>query len=331
MTVRKSSLARIALMGLVMLAPLASKSGKGGAVAVKGTPALWRDPAGAKDLYYGVGSKDREPRAPFQFVKEDLEGSNPKFVVKDADGVKWKIKLGQEARAETTASRIVWAAGYFANEDYLVPEIQVNGMPTKVKRHKMIEPGGVMRNVRFKREEKSEEKVGTWKWKDNPFRDTREWNGLRVMMALVNNWDVKDVNNAIYKKDGQLIYVVSDIGATFGAASRVWPHKYAKDNLEAYSKSCFVKRETANLVDFCSPGRPSWHHWVDPKEAFKRLRLEWIGHDIPRGDARWMGGVLSRLTSDQIRDAFRAGGYSKEEIEGFTRVVNARIGELNEM
>ncbi len=34
--------------------------------------------------------------------------------------------------------------------------------------------------------------------RDDPFEDTREWNGLRVMMALMNNWDLKDENNAIY-------------------------------------------------------------------------------------------------------------------------------------
>ena len=52
------------------------------------------------------------------FVDEDLKGSNPKFVVRDAAGVKWKIKLGTEARPETAATRLVWAVGYSADEDY---------------------------------------------------------------------------------------------------------------------------------------------------------------------------------------------------------------------
>ena len=53
-----------------------------------------------------------------------------------------------------------------------------------------------MHNARLKRYLEGEEKNGTWKWKDNPFTGTREFNGLRVMMALINNWDLKDVNNS---------------------------------------------------------------------------------------------------------------------------------------
>ena len=68
----------------------------------------------------GEGGKAHEPHQPFQFEKEDLDGSNPKFVVRDRDGVKWKVKLGLEARPETIATRLVWAAGYYVTEDYFV-------------------------------------------------------------------------------------------------------------------------------------------------------------------------------------------------------------------
>jgi hypothetical protein len=42
------------------------------------------------------------PRGTFTFVKVDLKGTSPK---KDQNEVKWKIKLGAEARPETVASR----------------------------------------------------------------------------------------------------------------------------------------------------------------------------------------------------------------------------------
>src|SRR5579859_1311365 len=72
---------------------------------------LWREPKNiaSENLLYGVGSKEREPKGPFTFVKEDLEGTNPKYDVRDENGVKWKVKLGAEARPETVASRFVWA------------------------------------------------------------------------------------------------------------------------------------------------------------------------------------------------------------------------------
>ena len=52
----------------------------------------------------------------------------------------------------------------------------------------------------FERKPDGEEKVGIWRWKDNPFTGRREFNGLRVMMAVMNNWDLKDVNNAVYSR-----------------------------------------------------------------------------------------------------------------------------------
>ncbi len=329
MSVRKGAI-RISVLALVALIPLAgSKPGK--ATVAKGTPVLWRDPGTNLDLYYGAGSRDREPHGPFTFIKEDTGGSSPKYTVSDSRGVKWKIKLGLESRAETAASRLVWAAGFFANEDYLVPELRVEGLPAHLKRHKLIEPGGVMRNARFKRESTDEENVGRWKWGDNPFRATREWYGLRAVMALLNNWDVKDENNAIYRKGEELIYMVSDVGATFGASGRSWPASRSKDNLKIYRASRLICADHDTLIDFCAPSRPSIAHLVDPLEYHRRLKLRWIGRDIPRTDAKWIGAVLSRLSSRQIRDAFRAAGYSPAEIEGFTGAVEQRIAALADL
>jgi hypothetical protein len=63
----------------------------------------------------------------------------------------------------------------------------------------------------------------------------------------------------------------------------------------------------------------------------KYVGMEWIGKNIPRSDARWIGQLLAQLSPDQIRDAFRAAGYTPEETEGFTEAVLARISELNDL
>ena len=81
-------------------------------------------------------------------------------------------------------------------------------------------------------------------------------------------------------------------------------------------------------MDFGTPAFPSPLFIFDPVEFFPRTRLRWIGHHIPRADARWMGGLLSQLSASQIRDAFRAGGYSAGEIEGFAVIVESRIAAL---
>ena len=136
-------------------------------------------------MLYGPGGKEHQPTGTLTFVKEDMEGTNPKFIVRGEDGVKWKLKLGSEAKPETVASRLLWAAGYFASEDYFLAKVQVKNMPAHPHRgQKWIEPDGTMRDVRLKRYLAGEKKIGTWEWRNNPFTGAREFNGLRVLMAL---------------------------------------------------------------------------------------------------------------------------------------------------
>ncbi|MGA3041256.1 MAG: hypothetical protein ABSF54_10770 [Bryobacteraceae bacterium] len=300
--------------------------------ATGGSAVFWSDPTdwAARDLFYGPGGKAHEPHGPFTFEKEDLNGTNPKFVVRDAGGVKWKVKLGMEARPETAVTRLAWAVGYYVNEDYFVRDMRIADMPAHLHRgQKLVGPGGEVHNVRLKRED--EKKIGIWQWDKVEFAGSREWNGLRVLMALVNNWDLKDENNAIYGDGSQRIYMVSDLGASFGSASRTWPRDRAKDNLDSYSRSTFIRRIGPDTVDFQVPGRPTFLYLVDPKSYFMRVHLEHLGRNVPRADAKWLGQLLARVSAVQIHDAFRAAGYSPEEIQAFTRLLEDRITALTDL
>jgi hypothetical protein len=59
--------------------------------------------------------------------------------------------------------------------------------------------------------------------------------------------------------------------------------------------------------------------------------MGWVGKHIPRADAKWIGSLLSQLTPDQIHDAFRAAGYSSDQIDAYSQAVLARIKELNDL
>ena len=310
-----------------------------GEITADRAPLLWRSPSdiAARNLFYGPGGEDHQPHSTFTFIKEDLDGTNPKFVVRDEHGVKWKVKLGDEARPETTASRLVWAAGYFTNENYFVPVLHVTGMPAHLHRgQKLIAPDGSIPNVRLKRYLDGEKKIGNWRWRDDPIGGTREHNGLRVVMALINNWDLTDENNAIYEEHGasgavERIYMVSDLGSSFGTPGLVWPLHKARGNLHSYRHSRFIVNVTTDYVDFETPRRDSLVFLATPREFFQRLPLRSICKRVPRADARWTGDLLAQLSPDQIRDAFRAAGYSPEEIEGFTAVVRERIAALQKL
>jgi hypothetical protein len=339
MTRRKPTLC----LAAALLLPLAAIAGsKKGATAPKpeelnAQPMLWRDgDIASRDLFNGPGGKEHQPHGPFTFEKEDLDGTNPKFVALDADGVKWKAKVGAEARPETAATRLVWAAGYFANEDYFLPTIHVDHLPPHLHRgQKFADADGTVHNVRLKRYLKGEEKIGNWDWRSGPFAGTRELDGLRVMMALINNWDLTEENNAIYKEkaaDGpdspRIVYMVSDLGSTFGTAGLTWPTGKARGNLHTYSHSLFIAHVGPDSIDLHAPHRDSLVFLATPHEYMQKVHLAWIGKNIPREHARWIGDVLSRLSRDQIREAFRAAGYSLAEIDGFTDAVQHRIAEL---
>ena len=45
-------------------------------------------------------------------------------------------------------------------------------------------------------------------------------------------------------------------------------------------------------------------------------------------DAKWLGRILSQLSDQQISDAFRAAGYSPEEIRLLTSSFKERVSEL---
>ena len=62
---------------------------------------------------------------------------------------------------------------------------------------------------------------------------------------------------------------------------------------------------------------------------FKRLSYDWIGDDIPRGDAHWIGSLLGQLSHQQLVDAFRAGQLTPQETDEYVSILEDRIAQLN--
>jgi hypothetical protein len=296
---------------------------------------LWRDPGNisAKDLFYGEGGKDAQPVAPFKFVSEDMNGTNPKFDVKDATGKKWRVKLAEEARPEVVASRLLWAVGYYVNDDYLLHVATIQGLDIK-RGTNLVHNGQQVIDARFERKADNNTKIAIWEWKTNPFRDTREFNGLRVMMAVLNNWDLKDANNAVYtdKKTGRQTFLVSDIGATFATNSLQASRAKDKGNVDSYVASKFITGTTPTTVDFGTPSAPTGlllkSAGVLAANYIQRRGYDWIGQDIPREDARWIGSMLGQLSHEQLVDAFRAGNFPPESIDQYVSTLESRIAQL---
>jgi len=277
------------------------------------TAAIWRDRGDVAklDLLNGPGGKERQPGTIFKFIEESKSGTAPKSHVEDENGTKWKVKLGPEVKSDTAATRLVWAAGYFAGEDYYRPQIRVQGMKPLSRGQEYVSDGGLVREVRLERQGGGK-KLKNWSWSQNPFAGTREFNGLRVMMALINNWDMKEINNKILDVNGESRYEVADLGASFGRTGNRFGR--SKAVMKDYAKTKFIEKVTPESVDFV------FH-----------TKIESVGKNIPIADARWLGNRLGQFSAEQIGDCFRAAGFSPAEVEGYTRVVTQRIEALKKL
>jgi hypothetical protein len=287
------------------LSPADAKSKKKKEAAT-GTPVFWRNPTDirSRNLLLGPGGMEMRPDlSEITFIKEEKGGYSKKYRVKDGSGQEWVAKIGKEAQSETSAVRLLWAIGYPTEVNYLVPRVTIPGK-------------GTFTNVRFEARPDDWKRVGEWKWKSNPFVRTPEYQGLKIMMALINNWDLKDANNVMIKVrgDNELRYVISDLGATFGHASTTplfWRITRSRNNPKNYAKSDFLEKVKGNRVQL---------HFGGKNRGLMK--------DITVNDALWVASLLSQLSDQQVRDAFRAANYTPEQVNLLTRVVRARTNEL---
>jgi hypothetical protein len=330
-----TSLALITVCSLEVLSNSKSRKKKK-AHGDRAAAVLWRDPGNirTRNLYYGPGSKELAPVAPFHFMKEVKEGSNPKFEVSDANGVKWRVKLGPEAQAETVSSRLVWAVGYNAEESYYYDRIHVDGMQPLSRGQKFVQ-GDSVNGARFEPRRKNTERGANWDWNKNPFKGTRELNGLKTMMVLLNNWDTFKKNNRVLtvKDTGDDVYTVTDLGATMGAAGGIGGRR-SKNNLNDFARSKFVSSVKNGNVKYAydlKPKKLGILSAIWPPFYFRQRNATNRMNKVPVQDAAWIGSQLAQLSDDQLRDTFHAAGYDNATTDQYVRTLRSRINELNHL
>jgi hypothetical protein len=337
-------LAALSLVALLLCSawPLSSASAQnrgGRRRADAATQVLWRDPGdvSARNLRYGPGSPRLAPVAPFTFVDEDKSGESPKFDVRDARGVEWRVKLGPEAQAETVATRLVWSVGYFAEEAYYLERAHIRRLPRLSRGREYVEAGGFVRGARFEPRRTNVRRGEEWDWHKNPFRGTRELSGLKVLMILLNNYDARKANNRIFHvrtdRRQESRYYVSDLGATLGKADGFGGRR-SKNNLKDFLSTRFVMGVEDGAVEFDYDTRPTGFGAFAvfyPPYYRGEVRKEKAMRGIPVEHARWIGSLLARLSDEQLHDAFAAADYERQTRNAYVRALRARINQLTSL
>jgi hypothetical protein len=314
---RHSSLLRVALLvfcGAFFFAPAPGAQEP----AATESGIIWKDPGEieTKDLFWGVGSEARLPKPPFKFLEEKKTGTVAKVVVEDANGDVWDVKLaGEETHPEVVANRLVWALGYPAEEMYFIHEGSIEGA-TNLERAAPVLKDGKFVAARFrKRSPHITEEEGGWAFDKNPFVGRQELSGLVILMALINNWDTADVVNKevlnVKSPTGttERWFIVQDLGASFGRfkGPNGTPIKW---HLESYQQDGLIEKvdATSIVLNYPAFGTPP--------------------RTIPIEHARWFSSLIGRLSDEQLRAAFRAGGATDAEIDAYVQKLSAKIAEL---
>lgn len=238
------------------------------------------------------------------FVKEEKGGYSTKFRVLDGSRRTWIAKIGNEAQSETAAVRLLSALGYKTEINYLVPRLTIDGK-------------GTFTNVRLEARPDNVSRRKQWNWGRTPFERTPQMKGLMLMMAFLNNWDMKSSNNVILDQGREDHYVISDLGVSFGKTGSnglplFWRIGRSRNNPGDYAKSKFVSDSRKGRVKVVFNGK-------------NRSRMK----DFTTADARWLSNLLNQLSDAQIRDAFRAANYSPGNVDLLTRAVRSRITQLD--
>ena len=248
--------------------------------------------------------------------------------MRDGRGRVWRVKWGSEVNTEAFCTRLAWAAGYFVETTYFVPEGRIEGAGALQRARDCIDENCRFEHARFELVERDVVKhfdAHSWAWNDNPFVGTRELNGLKVLMMLVSNWDNKDVrdvsrgsNTAIFEHrtatgGREARYLIIDWGAALGA----WGGNVIQRG--RWNAAAFAA-QNEQLITGVNGGLVSW--------GYAGQRTADAVEHITVADLRWIHKYLGRISNDQIAAALRASGGNDQEVADFTRAIRARIDLL---
>ena len=154
---------------------------------------------------------------------------------------------------------------------------------------------------------------GVWKWAQNPFVGTDAYRGLLVLMMVLNSTESQGRQQ--HSISGPSSRHPPDV-LVHGEGSRryVWRDR----SLLPEARRHRVVREA---------GRSSRSARARSSNSCSRGVTRSCSSTSGRPMSAWTCRRLQRLTDAQLRDAFRAGGFSPETTARFVRRIREKVGE----
>lgn len=121
-------------------------------VPVAHAQTLWKErpPLTTEEWTLGPWGSDVAPQPPFHFIKENLNGTNPKVEVSDAEGRRWVVKFGGEVHSDVFAARLSYALGYAASPTYFVSTGVIEDVQRLTRAKFFVSRCGAFHTARFK-------------------------------------------------------------------------------------------------------------------------------------------------------------------------------------
>jgi len=286
---------------------------------------LWRAPSGIgmENWMCGSAGCDHAPAPPFHFEKEDMEGTFPKLTVTDAKGRTWSVKFGVKVIPECFCSRFVAALGYVTEPSYYVASGKLDDTSKLHHTRSFVSYDGTFVRARFQLRDRDTLEFlpkHAWSLTDNPFSGTHELAGLRVVLMMLSNWDVKDSrsgqessNTAVFRgPGGQMVYSFFDWGSTLGRWGNIT--RRTRSDCSGFSA------DTPHLITGVHGNVVVW--------GYSGKHADDVRNGITVDDLRWLAPHLSAITAEQIRVGLGASGATDRENACWTESLESRIHEV---
>ncbi|HUB80487.1 MAG TPA: hypothetical protein VMB03_16900 [Bryobacteraceae bacterium] len=290
---------------------------------------LWQKPPAASDQDWTCtfAGCDKAPVPPFRFIKADKGGTTAKVTIKDGKGRTYSVKFGGKVITECFGSRFLPAAGYTVEPSYLVGPGKIEGIPRLHLVTDFVKRDGRFERARFQLRDSRELTFlpnHAWSLADNPFRGSSQLAGLRVVLMLLSNWDIKDArdgqmasNTGVFRSPDpsrpELLYSFFDWGSTLGR----WGGLMGRTRADC---SGFFY-QTPDFITGVDHGVVKW--------GYKSKRTKDVTKGITVADLRWLAPYLDAITPAQMRIGLKASGATDRQAACWEGALSGRIHQID--